>query len=171
MAELVDAADSKSVFERSGSSSLPRGTKIRKKPTLWSVFLCLAFPPDRATGQLTACSASAGTTGINPCLHLIQAQPVTGAVVQRQNIQFAAQQWRKLHFLCFRQIQPSHHLIRSQTLAHHGIDCFVQQLSIAQTNRVRPPNASSITPYLQLNAAQCSSIQPSSLNLINQPAF
>ena len=26
MAELVDAADSKSVFERSGSSSLPRGT-------------------------------------------------------------------------------------------------------------------------------------------------
>lgn len=43
MAELVDAADSKSVFERSGSSSLPRGTKIRKKPTLWSVFLCLGF--------------------------------------------------------------------------------------------------------------------------------
>ncbi len=30
MAELVDAADSKSVFERSGSSSLPRGTKLRK---------------------------------------------------------------------------------------------------------------------------------------------
>ena len=28
MAELVDAADSKSVFERSGSSSLPRGTII-----------------------------------------------------------------------------------------------------------------------------------------------
>jgi hypothetical protein len=27
MAELVDAADSKSVFERSGSSILPRGTK------------------------------------------------------------------------------------------------------------------------------------------------
>lgn len=30
MAELVDAADSKSVFERSGSSILPRGTKIEK---------------------------------------------------------------------------------------------------------------------------------------------
>ena len=43
MAELVDAADSKSVFERSGSSSLPRGTKIQKKPTLWSVFLCLSI--------------------------------------------------------------------------------------------------------------------------------
>lgn len=43
MAELVDAADSKSVFERSGSSSLPRGTKIRKKPTLWSVFFRLNF--------------------------------------------------------------------------------------------------------------------------------
>lgn len=31
MAELVDAADSKSVFERSGSSSLPRGTNTEKK--------------------------------------------------------------------------------------------------------------------------------------------
>ncbi len=30
MAELVDAADSKSVFERSGSSSLPRGTILKK---------------------------------------------------------------------------------------------------------------------------------------------
>lgn len=30
MAELVDAADSKSVFERSGSSILPRGTILRK---------------------------------------------------------------------------------------------------------------------------------------------
>ena len=30
MAELVDAADSKSVFARSGSSSLPRGTILRK---------------------------------------------------------------------------------------------------------------------------------------------
>ncbi len=51
MAELVDAADSKSVFERSGSSSLPRGTKIQipstgdcsKKTDLESVFLCLGF--------------------------------------------------------------------------------------------------------------------------------
>lgn len=31
MAELVDAADSKSVFARSGSSSLPRGTNTMKK--------------------------------------------------------------------------------------------------------------------------------------------
>lgn len=31
MAELVDAADSKSVFERSGSSILPRGTTELKK--------------------------------------------------------------------------------------------------------------------------------------------
>ena len=34
MAELVDAADSKSVFERSGSSILPRGTKHRFKVPL-----------------------------------------------------------------------------------------------------------------------------------------
>lgn len=37
MAELVDAADSKSVFERSGSSSLPRGT-ILKKTLKFKVF-------------------------------------------------------------------------------------------------------------------------------------
>lgn len=40
MAELVDAADSKSVFERSGSSSLPRGTKIQEKPTFLGRFFC-----------------------------------------------------------------------------------------------------------------------------------
>ena len=34
MAELVDAADSKSVFERSGSSSLPRGTMIEQETDL-----------------------------------------------------------------------------------------------------------------------------------------
>ncbi len=56
MAELVDAADSKSVFERSGSSSLPRGTKQQylrvsnslsdpKKPATWPVFLCLSIYP------------------------------------------------------------------------------------------------------------------------------
>ena len=55
MAELVDAADSKSVFERSGSSILPRGTKQQylqvltetcstEKPAFEPVFLCLAFP-------------------------------------------------------------------------------------------------------------------------------
>src|SRR5437868_1581318 len=38
MAELVDAADSKSVFERSGSSSLPRGTKIKKGLALQGLF-------------------------------------------------------------------------------------------------------------------------------------
>ena len=48
MAELVDAADSKSVFERSGSSSLPRGTKIKKglayaRPFFSSAIKC--FPP------------------------------------------------------------------------------------------------------------------------------
>lgn len=48
------------------------------------------FPPDKATWQLRSSSASAGTTSIDPCLHLLHAQPVTGAVVQRQNIQFAA---------------------------------------------------------------------------------
>ena len=55
MAELVDAADSKSVFERSGSSSLPRGTKSRsfyqdrsRETDLESVFLCLAFAPVRS---------------------------------------------------------------------------------------------------------------------------
>ncbi len=53
MAELVDAADSKSVFERSGSSSLPRGTKIRKKPTLWSVFFCLRLgAPTRSLWEI-----------------------------------------------------------------------------------------------------------------------
>lgn len=40
MAELVDAADSKSVFERSGSSSLPRGTKSEKADLKWSAFFC-----------------------------------------------------------------------------------------------------------------------------------
>jgi hypothetical protein len=52
VAEPVDAADSKSVFERSGSSSLPRGTTddsqdvpkrpaTLKKPAYEPVFYCL----------------------------------------------------------------------------------------------------------------------------------
>jgi hypothetical protein len=39
MAELVDAADSKSVFARSGSSSLPRGTILRKTLIIKVFFL------------------------------------------------------------------------------------------------------------------------------------
>ena len=38
MAELVDAADSKSVFERSGSSSLPRGTILKKDLEIQGLF-------------------------------------------------------------------------------------------------------------------------------------
>ncbi len=41
MAELVDAADSKSVFERSGSSILPRGTKIEKDLEIQGLFFRL----------------------------------------------------------------------------------------------------------------------------------
>ncbi len=48
MAELVDAADSKSVFERSGSSSLPRGT-ILKKTLKFKVFF---FVFRKVGGQL-----------------------------------------------------------------------------------------------------------------------
>ena len=43
MAELVDAADSKSVFERSGSSILPRGTKIEKDLEIQGLFFRLRF--------------------------------------------------------------------------------------------------------------------------------
>ncbi|RMS05211.1 hypothetical protein ALP75_200744 [Pseudomonas syringae pv. actinidiae] len=43
MAELVDAADSKSVFERSGSSILPRGTtKLKKDLEFQGLFFRLA---------------------------------------------------------------------------------------------------------------------------------
>ncbi len=41
MAELVDAADSKSVFERSGSSSLPRGTILKKDLEIQGLFFRL----------------------------------------------------------------------------------------------------------------------------------
>ena len=41
MAELVDAADSKSVFERSGSSSLPRGTILKKDLEFQGLFFRL----------------------------------------------------------------------------------------------------------------------------------
>ncbi len=43
MAELVDAADSKSVFERSGSSILPRGTNIKKDLEIQGLFFRLRF--------------------------------------------------------------------------------------------------------------------------------
>jgi hypothetical protein len=43
VAEPVDAADSKSVFERSGSSSLPRGTiELTEGLDYQGLFLCLA---------------------------------------------------------------------------------------------------------------------------------
>jgi hypothetical protein len=42
MAELVDAADSKSVFERSGSSSLPRGTILKKDLEIQGLFFRLS---------------------------------------------------------------------------------------------------------------------------------
>lgn len=41
MAELVDAADSKSVFERSGSSILPRGTILKKDLEIQGLFFRL----------------------------------------------------------------------------------------------------------------------------------
>lgn len=41
MAELVDAADSKSVFERSGSSILPRGTIFKKDLEFQGLFFRL----------------------------------------------------------------------------------------------------------------------------------
>lgn len=41
MAELVDAADSKSVFERSGSSILPRGTTFKKDLEFQGLFFRL----------------------------------------------------------------------------------------------------------------------------------
>ena len=50
MAELVDAADSKSVFERSGSSSLPRGTILKKDLEIQGLFFRLqesGLPHDR----------------------------------------------------------------------------------------------------------------------------
>ncbi len=50
MAELVDAADSKSVFARSGSSSLPRGTILRK--TLIIKVFFFACRKDRGLRQL-----------------------------------------------------------------------------------------------------------------------
>ncbi len=47
MAELVDAADSKSVFERSGSSSLPRGTILKKDLEIQGLFFRLQESDDR----------------------------------------------------------------------------------------------------------------------------
>ena len=96
MAELVDAADSKSVFARSGSSSLPRGTKQQQlqvsyrtcsteKPAPEPVFLCLtiypclplsAVPPSSLYPQLNPpikfkqdshCCAAAPSSAPAPC--------------------------------------------------------------------------------------------------------
>lgn len=47
MAELVDAADSKSVFERSGSSSLPRGTILKKDLEIQGLFFRLQKSAER----------------------------------------------------------------------------------------------------------------------------
>ncbi len=68
MAELVDAADSKSVFERSGSSSLPRGTntekKVLRKQGLFFVWrkvegcFCL-FPKQSGQPAFHSCGAGA----------------------------------------------------------------------------------------------------------------
>ncbi len=52
MAELVDAADSKSVFERSGSSSLPRGTILKKDLEIQGLFFRLV---ESALLSFTAC--------------------------------------------------------------------------------------------------------------------
>lgn len=49
MAELVDAADSKSVFERSGSSSLPRGTILKKDLEIQGLFFRLQKSGKRLT--------------------------------------------------------------------------------------------------------------------------
>src|SRR5450830_1452702 len=53
MAELVDAADSKSVFERSGSSILPRGTILKKDLEIQGLFFRLS----KSGRQRTPCSA------------------------------------------------------------------------------------------------------------------
>lgn len=54
MAELVDAADSKSVFERSGSSILPRGTKIEKDLEIQGLFFRLLESGYNALASLSA---------------------------------------------------------------------------------------------------------------------
>ena len=57
MAELVDAADSKSVFERSGSSSLPRGTILKKDLEIQGLFFRLqesGLAHDRCKSHLRA---------------------------------------------------------------------------------------------------------------------
>ena len=59
MAELVDAADSKSVFERSGSSILPRGTKIEKDLEIQGLFFRLV---ESGYDAITGLSASVKTT-------------------------------------------------------------------------------------------------------------
>src|SRR5450830_1383631 len=53
MAELVDAADSKSVFERSGSSILPRGTILKKDLEIQGLFFRLS----KSGRPRTQCSA------------------------------------------------------------------------------------------------------------------
>ena len=55
MAELVDAADSKSVFERSGSSSLPRGTILKKDLEIQGLFF---RPQESGFSRLTQSSAN-----------------------------------------------------------------------------------------------------------------
>lgn len=60
MAELVDAADSKSVFERSGSSILPRGTKIEKDLEIQGLFFRLV---KSGHGAITGLSASVKLPG------------------------------------------------------------------------------------------------------------
>ena len=67
MAELVDAADSKSVFERSGSSSLPRGTKIKKGLALQGLF----FRPQKSDGHAADLTCRGRRTGdaVDPALH------------------------------------------------------------------------------------------------------
>ena len=93
MAELVDAADSKSVFERSGSSSLPRGTNTMRKGLdyqglffvwrkfgvmgssamslpFWSVDVVSAFAASTSCGVSSCINAKARRRGASLCCHL-----------------------------------------------------------------------------------------------------
>ena len=81
MAELVDAADSKSVFERSGSSSLPRGTKIRKNRPYGRFFFGrrLAIGRDATGARIATPDASQGAPRVDPIRYLPQGQSEPGA--------------------------------------------------------------------------------------------
>lgn len=64
MAELVDAADSKSVFERSGSSSLPRGTILKKDLEIQGLFFRLKKSGRWLASAVLAAIATTQSVGI-----------------------------------------------------------------------------------------------------------